>query len=73
MMLYFIILSQDIALYESRCMEISSNRIVVTDDLVRTSDALEQSRAIVLNTHEDVVDSGAWIKIEKFHCLINVL
>lgn len=41
MMLYFIILSQDIVLHESRSMEKSNNRIVVTDYLVLASDALE--------------------------------
>ena len=46
-MLYFIILSHNIALYESRCIEMSNDRIVVTDDLIFPSDALEQSLVII--------------------------
>lgn len=54
-------------------MEMSNNRIVVTNDFILSSDALEQGRLIVRKTHKDVVDSRPWIEIEELHGLINVL
>lgn len=54
-------------------MEMSDNRIVVTYDLILSSDAFEQGWLIVRKTHEDMVNSCAWIEIEELHGLIDVL
>lgn len=70
---FILLWSQIIVSDGSGCMEMSNNRIVVTNDFVLSSDALEQSWLIVWKTHEDVVNSCTWIEIEELHGLIDVL